>query len=74
MDEIILMRKLKRKDEWALGKIIDLYSSYTIYYTSYLIDAVLLVIEIDVEKNILFAGFFIIVYLHKVFYSTNGKG
>ena len=26
MDEIILMRKLKRKDEWALGKIIDLYS------------------------------------------------
>ena len=28
MDEIILMRKLKRKDEWALGKIIDLYSSY----------------------------------------------
>ena len=24
MDEIILMRKLKRKDEWALGKIIDL--------------------------------------------------
>ena len=22
MDEIILMRKLKRKDEWALGKII----------------------------------------------------
>lgn len=28
MDEIILMRKLKRKDEWALGKIIDLYSPY----------------------------------------------
>ena len=31
MDEIILMRKLKRKDEWALGKIIDLYSSYITY-------------------------------------------
>lgn len=28
MDEIILMRKLKRKDEWALEKIIDLYSPY----------------------------------------------
>lgn len=23
MDEIILMRKLKRKDEWALGKIVN---------------------------------------------------
>ena len=28
MDEIILMRKLKKKDERALGKIIDLYSAY----------------------------------------------
>ena len=34
MDEIILMRKLKRKDEWALGKIIDLYSSYITYIVS----------------------------------------
>lgn len=33
----------------------------------------LLVIEIDVEKNILFAGFFIIVYLHKVFIVQMGR-